>query len=212
MTIANRQFQVSDAAVLHALVRDQPLATLVVSHEGSMHVNHVPLYLDPTRGTHGTLVGHVGRGNSVWPLLPQHAVAVFHGPQAYVSPSWYPSKAVDGKQVPTWNYATVHAHGTLTAVDGDPERLRAILHTLTDAHEAHRPHPWHVDDAPADYLHKLLGAIVGVELAVERWEGVWKVSQNRTDTDRAGVARGLTAEGTPQAVAMAALVERGPGI
>jgi len=212
MTIANRQFQVTDPAVLHALVRDQPLATLVVSHEGALHVNHVPLYLDPTRGPHGTLVGHVGRGNGVWPLLPQHAVAVFHGPQAYVSPSWYPSKAIDGKQVPTWNYATVHAHGTLSAADGDPERLRAILHTLTEAHEAHRPHPWHVDDAPADYLHKLLGAIVGVELAVERWEGIWKVSQNRTDTDRAGVVEGLTAEGTPQALAMAALVERGPGI
>lgn len=212
MTIANRQFQVTDPAVLHGLVRDQPLATLVVSHEGALHVNHVPLYLDPTRGPHGTLVGHVGRGNGVWPLLPQQAVAVFHGPQAYVSPSWYPSKAVDGKQVPTWNYATVHAHGTLSAVDGDPERLRAILYTLTEAHEAHRPHPWHVDDAPADYLHKLLGAIVGVELAVERWEGVWKVSQNRTDTDRAGVVEGLTAQGTPQALAMAALVERGPGI
>ncbi|MFI8615718.1 FMN-binding negative transcriptional regulator [Acidovorax sp. NPDC077693] len=212
MTIANRQFQVTDAAVLQGLVRDQPLATLVVSHQGALHVNHVPLYLDPMRGPHGTLVGHVGRGNGVWPLLPQHAVAVFHGPQAYVSPSWYPSKAIDGKQVPTWNYATVHAHGTLSAIDGNPERLRAILHTLTEAHESHRPHPWHVDDAPADYLHKLLGAIVGVELAVERWEGVWKVSQNRTDTDRAGVVQGLTAEGTPQALAMAALVERGPGI
>ncbi|KQO17006.1 FMN-binding negative transcriptional regulator [Acidovorax sp. Leaf78] len=212
MTIANRQFQVTDAAVLQGLVRDQPLATLVVSHEGALHVNHVPLYLDPTRGPHGTLVGHVGRGNGVWPLLPQHAVAVFHGAQAYVSPSWYPSKAIDGKQVPTWNYATVHAHGTLSAIDGNPERLRAILHTLTEAHESHRPHPWHVDAAPADYLQKLLGAIVGVELAVERWEGIWKVSQNRTDTDRAGVVEGLTAEGTPQALAMAALVERGPGI
>lgn len=212
MTIANRQFQVTDPAILQALMRAEPLATLVVTHEGTMHVNHVPLYLDPTRGPHGTLVGHVGRGNGVWPLLPQHAVAVFHGPQAYVSPSWYPSKAIDGKQVPTWNYATVHAHGTLTAVDGDPERLRAILTTLTDAHEAHRPHPWHVSDAPADYLQKLLGAIVGVELAVERWEGVWKVNQNRSDADRAGVVQGLTAEGTPQALAMAALVEHGPGI
>jgi transcriptional regulator len=211
MTIANRQFQVTDPATLHALVRAQPLATLVVSHEGAMHVNHVPLYLDPTRGPHGTLVGHVGRGNGVWPLLPQQAVAVFHGPQAYVSPSWYPSKAIDGKQVPTWNYATVHAHGTLRAVDGDPERLRAILHALTEAHEAQRPHPWHVDDAPADYLEKLLGAIVGVELAVERWEGVWKISQNRPDADRAGVVQGLRAEGSAQAHAMADLMVQGLG-
>lgn len=211
MTIANRQFQVTDAATLHALVRAQPLATLVVAHEGSLHVNHVPLYLDPTRGPHGTLVGHVGRGNGVWPLLPQTAVAVFHGPQAYVSPSWYPSKAVDGKQVPTWNYATVHAHGTLSAVEGDPERLRAILNTLTETQEAHRPHPWHVDDAPADYLQKMLGAIVGVELAVERWEGVWKINQNRTDADRAGVVEGLRAEGHAQASDMADLVALGMG-
>ena len=86
MTIANRQFQVTDPAAQQGLVQAQPLATLVVSHEGTLHVNHVPLYLDPSRGPHGTLVGHVGRGNGVWPLLPQQAVAVFHGPQAYVSP------------------------------------------------------------------------------------------------------------------------------
>lgn len=205
MTIANRQFQVTDAATLHGLVKAQPLATVVLSCEGALHVNHVPLYLDPTRGPHGTLVGHVGRGNGVWPLLPQQGVAVFHGPQAYVSPSWYPSKALDGKQVPTWNYATVHAHGTLSAVD-DPVRLRAILHTLTQQHEAHRPDPWHMDDAPPDYIHKLLGAIVGVELAVERWEGIWKVSQNRSDADRAGVVQGLRAEGTSTAEEIAALV------
>ena len=211
MTIANRQFQVTDPATLQALVRAQPLATLVVSHEGAMHVNHVPLYLDPARGPHGTLVGHIGRANDVLPLLPQAAVAVFHGPQAYVSPSWYPSKAVDGRGVPTWNYATVHAHGTFSVVD-DPARLREILDVLTNAHEAHHPDPWRMEDSPPDYLNTVLRAIVGVELAVERWEGVWKISQNRSDADRAGVVQGLAAEGTPQALAMAALVEHGPGV
>lgn len=211
MANANRQFQVTEAATLQGLVHAQPLATLVLSHAGALHVNHVPMYLDPTRGEHGTLIGHVSRANAVWPLLPETAVAVFHGPQAYVSPSWYPSKALDGKQVPTWNYATVHAHGRLTAFD-EPERLRGILHVLSERHEAHRADPWRLDDAPRDYIDKLLRAIVGIELAVERWEGVWKVSQNRTDTDRAGVVDGLAAEGTPQALAMAALVERGPGI
>ena len=205
MTIANRQFQVTDPAALHGLVQAQPLATLVVSHAGTLHVNHVPLFLDPSRRPYGTLVGHVGRGNGVWPLLPQTAVAVFHGPQAYVSPSWYPSKAFDGKQVPTWNYATVHAHGALTAFD-DPARLRAILHTLSERHEAHRPDPWRIDNAPPEYIDKLLAAIVGIELAVERWEGVWKVSQNRTATDRAGVVQGLMAEGTAGAADVAALV------
>ena len=210
MTIANRQFQVTDAATLHALVRAQPLATLVISHEGSMHVNHVPLYLDPTRGPHGTLVGHMGRANGVLPLLPQTAVAVFHGPQAYVSPSWYPSKLVDGKGVPTWNYATVHAHGTLSVVD-DEARLREILDVLTNEHEAHRPEPWRMEDSPPDYLDKVLRAIVGVELAVARWEGVWKISQNRPDADRAGVVQGLRAEGSAQAHAMADLMVQGLG-
>ena len=209
MANPNRHFQATDPGTLHALVAAQPLATLVVSHQGALHVNHVPLYLDPARGTHGTLVGHVARANGLWPLLPQHAVAVFHGPQAYVSPSWYPSKAIDGKQVPTWTYATVHAHGALSAVDDDPERLRTILHTLTQAHESHRAAPWGIADAPADYIDKMLRAIVGIELAVERWEGVWKVSQNRTGTDRAGVVQGLQAEGTAATHAMAALVPRG---
>lgn len=205
MANANRQFHVTEAATLHALVRAQPLATLVVAQGGALHANHIPLYLDPARGPHGTLIGHVARANGLWPLLPQTAVAVFHGPQAYVSPSWYPSKAVDGKQVPTWNYAAVHAHGTLAAMD-DPVRLRSLLHTLSEQHEAHRPAPWRIDDAPPDYIDKLLRAIVGIELAVERWEGLWKVSQNRTKADRAGVVQGLMAEGTSAADDMAALV------
>ena len=209
MANPHRHFQATDPATVHALVAAQPLATLVLSHEGALHANHVPLYLDPARGPHGTLVGHVARANAVWALLPQQAVAVFHGPQAYVSPSWYPSKAIDGKQVPTWNYATVHAHGTLSAVDDDPVRLRAILHTLTAAHEAHRAAPWDIDDAPVDYIDKMLRAIVGIELAVERWEGVWKVSQNRTDTDRVGVVQGLMDQGTPAAADMADLVRGG---
>ena len=205
MANANRQFQVQDPDMLHTLVRAQPLATLVIAHEGALHANHVPLFLDPDRGPNGTLVGHVARANGVWPLLPQTAVAVFHGPQAYVSPSWYPSKALDGKQVPTWNYTAVHAHGRLSAFD-DPERLRAVLETLTDQHEAHRPAPWRISDAPPDYIDKLLRAIVGIELAVDRWEGLWKMSQNRTDTDRVGVVEGLRAEGTPAANAMVDLM------
>ena len=205
MANANRQFHVSDTATLHALVHAQPLATLVVPQGGALHVNHIPLFIDPTRGPHGTLVGHVARANGLWPLLPQQAVAVFHGPQAYVSPNWYPSKAIDGKQVPTWNYTAVHAHGRLSAFD-DPERLRALLHTLTEQHEAHRPEPWRLDDAPPDYIAKMLRAIVGVELAVERWEGLRKLSQNRTEPDHAGVVQGLMAEGTPAAQDVAALM------
>ena len=112
---------------------------------------------------------------------------------------------MDGKQVPTSNYAAVHAHGTLRVLDGEGP-LRDMLHRLSDAQEAHRPNPWRVDDAPPDYLEKMQRAIVGVALEVQRWEGLWKVSQNRTDADRAGVVQGLRAEGTPAAEDMAALV------
>lgn len=205
MANANRQFRVNDPVALQALVRAQPLATLVVAHEGALHANHVPLFLDPSRGEHGTLIGHVARANGVWPLLPQSAVAVFHGPQAYVSPSWYPSKAVDGKQVPTWNYVAAHAHGRLTTVH-DPQRLRAMLHTLSEQHERNRPEPWRIDDAPPEYIDQMLRAIVGIELAVERWEGTWKISQNRSEQDQAGVVQGLLAEGTPAARDVAELM------
>lgn len=208
MANPNRHFQVTDPATLHALVLAQPLATLVIAQAGALHVNHIPMYLDPTRGAHGTLVGHVARSNALWPLLPQTAVAVFHGPQAYVSPSWYPSKALDGKQVPTWNYACVHAHGALSAVE-DAQQLLAIVQRLSEANESHRAQPWRVDEAPRDYIDKMLRAIVGVELAVERWEGVWKVSQNRNEADRAGVVQGLHAEGQAEASALAALVPPG---
>lgn len=206
MAYPNRTFQVSDPATLHALVRQHPLATLVVAHEGALHVNHIPLYLDPSDGEQGTLVGHMARANGLWPLLPQAAVAVFHGPQAYVSPSWYPSKAVDGKQVPTWNYATVHAHGSLRSFD-DPTELRTALHTLTHTQEAHRSPPWGLDDAPSDYIDKLLRAIVGIRLRVQRWEGVWKMGQNRSATDHQGVVQGLRAQGEPLGLQTAELMQ-----
>ncbi|MGQ0709537.1 MAG: FMN-binding negative transcriptional regulator [Rhodoferax sp.] len=206
MAYPNRQFQVSDPATLHALVREQPLATLVVAHQGALHVNHIPLYLEPTRGEHGTLVGHMARANGLWPLLPQAAVAVFHGPQAYVSPSWYPSKAVDGKQVPTWNYATVHAHGSLSSFD-DPAELRSALQALTHSQEAQRSPAWALEDAPADYMAKLLRAIVGIRLEVQRWEGVWKMGQNRSAADHQGVVQGLRAQGEPLGLQTAALMQ-----
>lgn len=205
MANPNPQFRITDPAALHALVRAQPLATLVLAHQGALHANHVPMYLDPQRGAQGTLIGHVARANTLWPLLPQTALALFHGPQAYVSPAWYPSKAVDGKQVPTWNYTAVHAHGRLSAVH-DPQRLHALLHTLAQSQEAQRPNPWAIADAPPDYIAKLLRAIVGVELVVERWQGIAKLSQNRSDSDHAGVVQGLLAETAPAAQALAQLM------
>ena len=205
MTYLPKHFEVTDRATLFALVRAQPLATWVVSQSGELLVNHIPFWLDEERGEHGTLVGHVARANPVWQALGGPSVAVFQGADAYVSPNWYPSKQAHGKAVPTWNYATVHAHGVARVVD-DRDALLAILNRLTNTHEAGQPHPWQVADAPADYLDSMLKAIVGIEMPVDRWIGKWKVSQNRDAADRAGVAQGLAKQPGEAAQAMAALV------
>jgi len=154
----------------------------------------------------GTLRGHVARANPVWRhAAGQEVLAIFHGPQTYVTPSWYPSKHETGQVVPTWNYAVVHAHGVLRVHD-DREWLRTLVTRLTDRQESAMAQPWRVDDAPAEYLERMLGAIVGIEIPVTRLDGKWKVSQNRNDADRDGVAEGLSLQEGADAQAMAALV------
>lgn len=185
-------FNVTDTATLQALVQARPLATWAMVVDGLPVVNHVPFMLDPTRGEHGTLVGHVARANPVW-RTPGPSVLAFQGDQAYVSPGWYPSKHEHGKVVPTWNYAVVHAHGTPVVVE-DRAALRAIVEGLTRVHEAARPRPWAVADAPPDYIDTLLGAIVGIEVPVQRWVGKFKLSQNQTAANRHGVVQGLQAQ------------------
>jgi transcriptional regulator len=212
--------------VLRALVRSHPLGTLVTQRApepGSppgawpvLQAHPVPFVLAPEGATApgGTTVlwAHVARANPAWEELAAMAAAgaeclvVFQGPQAYVSPGWYPSKAVDGRVVPTWNYATVHAWCRPTLHD-DPAWVATQLRLLTAQQEAALPRPWAVDDAPADFLARLQGAIVGLELVVSRMEGKWKVSQNRPAADRDGVVQGLLAqEPASGAAAMAALV------
>ncbi len=201
-------FDESDPTVLNALVRAHPLATVIVTGaDGELVVNHLPLMLDTAHGDHGRLIGHVARANPVWHLLSdgRPCVAVFQGPEAYITPSWYAAKREHGKVVPTWNYAVVHAHGLARAVD-DRAGLLDIVSRLTDTHEARERAPWRVADAPAAYIDQMLGAIIGLEIPVTRWEGKWKVSQNRPAADRASVAAGLAERGGSDAVAMAALV------
>ena len=190
-----RHFRQQEARELHGLMRAHPLATLVTHGDRGLTANHVPLLFDAAAGDHGVLRGHVARANPVWrdAVAGCPALALFHGPDAYVSPGWYPSKRDDPRVVPTWNYAVVHVHGTLAAVE-DRAWLRTLVTALTAAHEASRREPWQVDDAPPEYVEQLLGAIVGLELAVTRIEGKWKLSQNRPPADRAGVAAGLRAE------------------
>ena len=184
-------FEQKDAQALHALMRAHPLATLVTTTADGPTADHLPLEFDAASGT---LRGHVARANPLWRHADgQPVLAVFSGPQAYVSPAWYPSKAATHKVVPTWNYAVVHAHGRLRAVDDAPW-LRALVGRLTDRFEAERatpPEPWSVADAPDDYLAQMLRAIVGIEIGVERLVGKWKISQNRSAADRLGVAAAL---------------------
>ena len=187
-----KHFEQADRAVLIALMRERPLATLIVATPEGPTADLIPLEYAEGEGPHGTLRGHVARANPLWRHAGAQALAVFAGPQAYVSPGWYPSKHEHGKVVPTWNYAMVQARGTLAAVDDAPW-LRALVGRLTDHHEATQLQPWAVGDAPDDYVQQMLRAIVGIEIPLASLAGKWKVSQNRSVADRQGVAEGLAA-------------------
>ena len=192
--------------VMHELIRAHPLGTWTLLGADDLLTHHIPFQLDAGRGPFGTLVGHVARANSVWrsPATAVRSVVSFQGPQVYVTPSWYPSKAEHGKVVPTWNYAVVHVRGAPTFIH-DRDWLLAHVSSLTDAHEAGEPVPWAVADAPAEYTERMLGAIVGVEIPIERLLGKWKVSQNRPDGDRAGVVAGLVRRGDAASAELVAL-------
>jgi len=201
-------FEEKRVEVLHGLIRAHPLATLVTFGSSGLEANHIPIEIDPAPAPFGTLRGHVARGNPVWrEFKPDvEALLVFQGAQSYISPSWYETKKQTGKVVPTFNYAVVHAYGPLRVVE-DREWLRALVTKLTSRHEADNADPWKVTDAPPDYVNQMLGAIVGIEIAVTRLLGKWKVSQNRPPVDRHGVVNGLGAIEGDNAAAMAELVK-----
>jgi transcriptional regulator len=178
--------------VLHALMRARPLTTLVTSSEAGLTANHIPVEILPLPSPLGLIRGHIARANPLWRQYREgtEALAIFQGPHSYISPSFYPSKAVSGEVVPTWNYAVVHAHGTLRFIQ-DTAWLRELVAGLTNTYEAQRPQPWQIGDAPAAYLEKMLSLIEGFELAVSSLTGKWKVGQNRTHADRQGVVENL---------------------
>jgi transcriptional regulator len=202
-----KHFEQPDTDAVAQLLAAHPLATLAWPTAAGPEAERLPLLWDrsPGDGAHGTLRGHVARANPVWrEAAGQPVLAVFRGPQAYVTPSWYPSKAANAKVVPTWNYAVVHLRGRLHAVEDAPW-LRALVGRLTDTHEASFAHRWQVSDAPEDYIAQMLRAIVGIEIVVEAVQGKWKMSQNRSAADRAGVAAGLesiTSDASRDAAAM----------
>ncbi|MCD5995394.1 FMN-binding negative transcriptional regulator [Pseudomonas sp. CDFA 602] len=180
--------------VLHAHIDHTRLAILISQDQDGMQATHLPLLLRRDHGPYGTLYGHVAKANPQWRTMAGLAdtLVIFTGDDAYVSPSYYPSKAEHGKVVPTWNYTAVHAYGQ-AEVFTDPERLKQLLNDLTNRHESGRAQPWSIDDAPADYIAKMLGAIVGFALPIQRLEGKHKLSQNRSAEDVAGVRDGLAA-------------------
>lgn len=191
--------------VMHALMRAHPLATLVVMTTGGLEANHIPLLVYPEENV---LRGHIARANALWRDYDTgvEALAIFQGPQHYITPSWYASKAEHHKVVPTYNYAVVHARGSLRIIDD----VTWLIHHVTEmtAHnEAGRATPWKVSDAPADFIAQTAKAIVGIEIAMTSLAGKWKVSQNRPAQDKAGVVAGLAALDTDEATAMARLVE-----
>ncbi|MDH3452549.1 MAG: FMN-binding negative transcriptional regulator [Gammaproteobacteria bacterium] len=203
-----KQFAESDITVLHALIRAAPLGAWVTEADGELEVNHIPFLLDAERGKFGVIAGHVAKANPVWKSFSQDmaSVVIFQGPQTYITPSWYPSKAAHGKVVPTWNYAVVHAYGQPQAIH-DPAWLLHHVSQQVDLREKDQAHPWKVADAPPDYIDKMVGAIVGIEISIARLLGKWKVSQNRSQPDKLGTVAGLLNRNDDNANAMAALVK-----
>ena len=194
--------------ILHKLIEEQPFASLITVGSTGLFASHIPMVLEQN-GAMGQLRGHISRANTQWrDYTPEvEALGIFSGPQHYITPNWYLEKQETGKVVPTWNYVVVHAYGYLKVIE-DGEWLMTHLARLTNIHEADSPVPWKIGDAPADYIAALTKGIVGLEMTIERLEGKWKVSQNRSERDRNGVAKGLAELNTAESLDMKALVER----
>ena len=199
-------FKEDDPETLRAIIGESRLATLVTSTTEGLIATPLPLFLAAAEGEHGVLYGHVARANSQWRLPPiGEALALFSGPDAYVSPSWYATKRETGKVVPTWNYVAVHAYGPVEFFE-DEGRLLDVVSKLTAIHEGDLAEPWAVTDAPEAYIRSQLKGIVGLRLSITRLEGKRKMSQNRSREDRLGVASGLAGSNRPSDRAVAPLI------
>lgn len=205
-------FQETRLDVLHGLIRQQPLSTLVTLTADGLVANHIPLYLRFDGTGQGTLVGHVARANPIWQDFDANTavLAIFQGPHKYITPRAYATKAEHGKVVPTWNYVTVHARGPLQ-VQQEPVWIRAQLMDLVTQQEAPAPKPWAVDDAPREYTDTMIRALVGISIPIVDLSGKWKVSQNQPAVNQASLLQSLRAEGTADADAMAGLLEAATG-
>jgi transcriptional regulator len=195
-----KHFRIEETEALQQYMRAHNFGLLILADDNGIEANHVPFHLvSGGSGSLGHLQCHLSRSNPAWQRL-QHAVrvlVVFQGPHAYVSPSWYPTKAETGRVVPTWNYLAVHAEGSARVIQ-DPAWLHQHLQNLTNQQEAAMPQPWAVEDAPAEYVERLMTGIVGVEISITALSGKLKASQNQPEQNRAGVKAALAdADGTP---------------
>jgi transcriptional regulator len=199
-----KHFEERNPARLRRFIERYPLGSLVTATESGLDANHIPFVV----ADGGTLHGHIARANPLWREVVRDATAlvIFQGPDSFISPSWYPSKRENARVVPTWNYAVVHAHGVLRCVD-DPAWVRSHVEALTREHEGKRDPQWAVTDAPADFVEKMVAAVVGIEISITRLVGKWKVSQNRSISDRLGVVEALEREAVPSGTTLAALMK-----
>ena len=181
---------------LHRIIREYPLGVLVTHGDDGLDADHIPMELDAEAGPHGTLMGHVARANTIWQRCPTgtQVMVVFRGADAYISPNWYPSKHETHRQVPTWNYEVVHAHGTITVHD-DERFARRVVARLTRRHEATEPKPWKMGDSAPEVINEMLQKIVGFEIAITSLVGKVKLSQNKEMRDRHSAANTLALRG-----------------
>lgn len=201
-------FRDDDRASIHATIRAARLSNLVTATAEGLMATPLPLLLDDREGEHGVLYGHVARANPQWKSAPiGAAMAIFMGPDAYVTPSWYVTKQETGKVVPTWNYVAVHAYGPVEFFE-DADRLREVVTRLTDLYEKPLAEPWAVTDAPEQFVQAQLRGIVGLRMPITRLDGKRKLSQNRSREDRARVAVGLAASERPADQQVAALIPK----
>lgn len=199
-------FRVDDLAVMHATITETRLSNFVTGTAEGLIATPLPLFLAANEGPYGTLYGHMARANPQWRLSPLgEAMALFMGPDAYVTPNWYASKQGHQKVVPTWNYVAVHAYGEAEFFD-DAQRLLDVVTRLTNLHERESKKPWAVSDAPEAFIATQLRGIVGLRMPITRIEGKRKMSQNRSAEDRAGVAAGLAASERPSDRAVSKLI------
>lgn len=199
----------TDISAMQTHIEQYALGAWVCTSDSRLTANHIPFVLDRQHDSHGRLLGHVSRANPVWRTLAKEgpSVVMFMGPNAYITPAWYPSKQTHGKVVPTWNYVAVHAHGVARAVE-EPSWILDMLNRLTDAQELGRSNRWRVSDAPADYVARKLRSIVGIEITIDQFERRLKISQDEEREDRLGTVEGLMQECSAPAQVLAGMVLR----